>query len=284
MSIWIDLATAPFELAFVDVDGSRIRSLQLGEGEPLILLHGTSSHLEVFARNVRAYAEAGYRVHAIDMLGHGYSDKPMRDLEVADYVENLRRYIDVQQLGRVHLLGESLGGWVAAWFASEHPEYVRSLQLVSSGGTRAVPEIMRRIESTTLAAAEETDRGATYERLVKLFEDPAQLSDELVDVRYAIYHQPEFRAMLPHLLCMQRMDVRQRNLLRPDRMGRIAAPTRIFWGRHNPMGDVSEADGINDAIPGSTLHVFEQCGHFPQLEFPDEFNALSIEFLAGVRG
>jgi 2-hydroxy-6-oxonona-2,4-dienedioate hydrolase len=177
------------------------------------------------------------------------------------------------------LIGESLGGWVAAWFAAEHPERTRSLQLLASGGTRAVPAIMERIRTTTTLAATSPDVQYTRERIANLLADPATVDEDLVDARYRIYHQPEFVKMLPHLLCMQDMTVRQRNLLRPDRMGRISAPTRIYWGRHNPMGDVTEAEGIHAAIPGSELVIFEECGHFPQIEYPERFNEMAVEFL-----
>lgn len=279
MSVWGDLAGAPFRLEFVDAAGQATRSVQVGDGEPVVLLHGTSSHLEVYSRNVHPLADAGFAVHAIDMLGHGYSAKPDRDLEVPDYVRHVADYLDAIGAQRAHLIGESLGGWVAAWFAAEHPDRTRSLQLLASGGTRAVPAIMARIRTTTTLAVTSPDRGHTRDRIANLLADPSTVDEDLVDARFRIYHRPEFVTMLPHLLCMQDMTVRQRNLLRPDRMGRITAPTRIYWGRHNPMGDVTEAEGIHAAIPGSELTIFEGCGHFPQIEYPEEFNTMAVEFL-----
>ena len=282
MSIWTSLSDLPVTLDFIDVDGVRTRSLRVGKGPPVLFLHGTCSHLEVFAGNFAAYARAGLCAYAIDMLGHGYTDKPDHDYEVRDYVDHVRRYLDAVGIDRVHLVGEALGGWVAAWFASEHPGRTLSLQLVCSGGTRAVPEVMARIRATTERAVCEDDRSYTYERLATLFFDRTRLSDEIVEARYRIYHQAEFRRALPHLLCLQNMSVRQRNLLTPDRLERIAAPTLIFWGRSNPMGDVSEAESIQRAIPGSRLVIFDRCGHFPQLEYPDRFNQESIRFIEGV--
>jgi 2-hydroxy-6-oxonona-2,4-dienedioate hydrolase len=279
VSVWGDLAGAPFRLEFVPAAGMATRSLRVGDGEPVVLLHGTSSHLEVYSRNVHAIAAGGFAVHAIDMLGHGYSAKPDRDLEVPDYVRHVGDYLDAIGADSAHLIGESLGGWVAAWFAAEHPERTRSLQLLASGGTRAVPAIMDRIRTTTTLAATSPDRQHTRERIANLLADPATVDEDLVDARYRIYHRPEFVKMLPHLLCMQDMTVRRRNLLRPDRMGRITAPTAIYWGRHNPMGDVTEAEGIHAAIPGSRLTVFEGCGHFPQIEYPERFNDLAVKFL-----
>ena len=280
MSIWTRLGHRAFRVGFADAAGVATRVLRLGDGgEAVVLLHGTSSHLEVYAGNVGAYADAGYEVHALDMLGHGYTAPAKHDLEVPDYVAHLRDYLDACGLDRVHLVGESLGGWVAATFAGELPERVRSLQLVASGGTRAVPEVMRRIRETTTRAVQSPDRTLTRERLANLLIDPESVDEELVDVRYAIYHQPAFQAALPHLLCMQDMDVRTRNLLTPGRLARIGAPTLVHWGRHNPMGDVSEAEGIAAAVPGARLEIYEHCGHFPQIEYPEKFNGLSVGFL-----
>jgi len=282
LSIWTGLSDQPFRLAFVDAAGVRTRALQVGEGPMVLFLHGTTSHLEVFTPNVGEFARHGFAAHAMDMVGHGYSASAERDLEVPDYVRHVGDYLDAVGAERVHLIGESLGGWVAAWFASEHPDRVSSLQLVSSGGTLAVPEVMDRIRTTTTLAVTDPDPEHTRQRLAGLFFDPSHASPELVEARYRIYHRPAFQEALHHLLCMQDMQVRRRNLLTVERMTRISAPTQIFWGRFNPMGAVPEAEGIHSAIAGSRLTVFEECGHFPQLEYPDRFNAESISFLKEV--
>lgn len=280
MSIWTRLGHRPIRVEFADAAGVPTRVLRLGDGgEAVVLLHGTSSHLEVYAQNVGAYADAGFAVHAIDMLAHGFTGTVQRDLEVPDYVAHLKDYLDAAGIQRVHLVGESLGGWVAAWFAGQYPQRVTSLQLVASGGTRAVPEVMHRIRQTTTLAAQSPDRSLTRDRLANLLFDPESVDEELVDVRYEIYHRPSFQAALPHLLCMQDMDVRTRNLLTPERLGRIGAPTLVHWGRHNPMGDVSEAEGIARCVAGARLEIYEQCGHFPQIEYPEKFNDLSVAFL-----
>jgi 2-hydroxy-6-oxonona-2,4-dienedioate hydrolase len=284
VSLWTRLSGGPFAVEFTDAAGVSTRSLRGGDGtgDPVVLLHGTSSHLEVWAGNIRAYADAGFAPHALDMLGHGFTDPAGHDCEVPDYVRHLTDWLDARGLDRVHLVGESLGGWVAAWCASEHPDRVRSLQLVASGGTRAVPAVMRRIRETTTLAVTSDDRRHTRDRLADLLHDPESVDEELVDVRYAIYHQPEFQRNLPHLLCMQDPQIRARNLLTPERMARIPCPTLVVWGRHNPMGDVSEAQGIHTAVPDCSLEIFDDCGHFPQIEQPERFDELSVGFLEHV--
>ena len=113
--------------------------------------------------------------------------------------------------------------------------------------------------------------------------DVKNVSDELVEVRHRIYHQPDFVDNIDHLLCLQEMPVRQRNLLQPEDLAKITAPTLIVWGRNNPFGDVPEAAAMQSHIRGSSLELFDACGHWPQHEQPDRYNELSLAFLAANR-
>lgn len=286
MTFWTDLAGVPFEITWVDAGGLRTRSLQAGptSGEPVVFLHGTSGHLEAFIRNVPAFVAAGYRVHAIDMAGHGYTDSPGVDYEIPIYMTHLVDYLDAVGIESAHFVGESLGGWVSARLAIDHPERVRTLQLVAAGGTKANPVIMEKIKNSTTKAVLEDDIAFTRVRLELLMHDPVNVSDELVQTRHAIYHQPAFQKALPHLLAMQEMETRQRNLLTTEQMNAITAPTLVVWGRENPFGDVPEAQNMHDAIAGSRLELFEQCGHWPQHEHADRFNALSLDFIRSSAG
>jgi 2-hydroxy-6-oxonona-2,4-dienedioate hydrolase len=278
-TIWAELAGTDFRVTTVDAGGVPTRALQAGTGEPVVFLHGTSGHLEAFSRNIVPHVDAGFRVHAIDMLGHGYTAKPDYAYEIPRYVEHLVAYLDATGVARAHLVGESLGGWVAAWLASEQPQRVRSLQLVAAGGTKANPTVMARIKSSTTEAVERDDVALTRSRLELLMHDPADVSDELVAVRHAIYHQPDFRANLPNLLCLQEMEIRTRNLMTPERLARISVPTLVVWGHDNPFGDVPEARAMHEAIAGSELILYAECGHWPQHEHAAEYNAASIAFL-----
>jgi 2-hydroxy-6-oxonona-2,4-dienedioate hydrolase len=282
VTFWTTLTGTDFCLARVDAGGVPTRALVAGpaEGEPVVMLHGTSGHLEAFVRNVPAHARAGYRVHAIDMLGHGWTGNRGVPQEIPRYVEHLVGYLDAQGIGRAHLIGESLGGWVAAWLAGEQPDRVATLQLLAAGGTRAKPEVMERIRTSTRQAVLTDDVELTRQRLLLLMHDPADVSDELVQVRHAIYHAPDFVANIDNLLCLQEMEVRQRNLLTPDRLARIQAPTVVVWGHQNPFGDVPEARALADAITGARLLLYPECGHWPQYEHAAEYDQLSLAFLA----
>lgn len=278
-TIWNELAGLDFSVSTVDAGGVPTRALQAGEGEPVIFLHGTSGHLEAFVRNIRPHAEK-YAVHAIDMLGHGYTGKPDFPYEIPRYRDHLLAYLDAQGIERAHIVGESLGGWVGGRTAIDQPDRIASLQLLCAGGTVANPEVMERIRTSTRRAVETDAIDLTRQRLHLLMHDPADATEELVESRHAIYHQPDFVANIGNLLSLQEMDTRLRNILNPEDLAQITTPTLIVWGRNNPFGETPEAAAMHDNIPGSELVLFDECGHWPQHEKAAEYNPLSLEFLA----
>ncbi|HEY0484780.1 MAG TPA: alpha/beta hydrolase [Mycobacteriales bacterium] len=281
MTIWTDLSDLEYRVRFIDANGVRTRALQAGSGEPVLFLHGTSGHLEAFVRNIPAHAER-YACHAVDMLGHGYTDSVDEPYRIARYVRHILDYADAEGLDRFHIVGESLGGWVAGRLAADHPDRVGKITLVAPGGTVANPAVMERIKTSTRAAVESDDIELTRKRLHLLMFDPAKdVTEELVQVRHRIYHRPSFVGAIDRLLALQEMENRQPDLLSEEQMGRIQAPTLIVWGAENPFGEIPEATRMNKCIPGSALEVFERCGHWPQHEHSDRFNTLNLAHLAG---
>lgn len=106
-SFWLDLRGA--EVRFRDAGGHLTRSIETGTGEPVVLLHGISGHAETWVRNVGALAQ-GLRVHALDMLGHGFIAKPAIDYSVQALGEHVLGFLDAIGARRAHLVGQSLGG------------------------------------------------------------------------------------------------------------------------------------------------------------------------------
>ncbi|MEV8634933.1 alpha/beta fold hydrolase [Streptosporangium sp. NPDC051023] len=278
-TIWTELAGVDFRVTTVDAGGIPTRSLQAGTGEPVIFLHGTSGHLEAFARNIGDHARR-YTCHAIDMLGHGYTGKPDFPYEIPRYRDHLLAYMDANGIESAHIVGESLGGWVGARTAIDAPERVASLQLLCAGGTVANPQIMERIRTTTREAVTRDDVELTRARMRLLMADAEDATEELVAIRHTIYHRPDFVASIDNLLCLQNMETRVRNILRSEHLARITAPTLIVWGRDNPFGEVPEAAAMHEAIAGSELVLFDECGHWPQHEQAARYNEVSLAFLA----
>jgi 2-hydroxy-6-oxonona-2,4-dienedioate hydrolase len=221
-----------------------------------------------------------YACHAIDMLGHGYTGKPDYPYEIPRYRDHLLSYLDAAGIEKAHIVGESLGGWVGARTAIDNPDRIASLQLLCAGGTVANPTVMERVRTSTREAVSKDDIELTRARMRLLMANDEDATEELVEVRHAIYHQPEFVANIDNLLCLQNMEVRPRNVLRPEHLARIAVPTLVVWGRDNPFGEVPEATAMHEAIPSSELVLFDDCGHWPQHEQARLYNEVSLEFLA----
>ncbi|MDF2581884.1 MAG: putative hydrolase or acyltransferase of alpha/beta superfamily [Mycobacterium sp.] len=281
-SIWSDLQGVSFSQGYLDARGVRTRYLHAGDpSKPaLVLLHGSGGHAEAYVRNLEAHAEH-FSTWSIDMLGHGYTDKPGHPLEVAHYVDHLLAVFDAIGADKVYLSGESLGGWVAARAASDHPERVERLVLNTAGGSQADPEVMKRIITLSMAAAENPDWETVQARIKWLMADKSKGYDDIVASRQKVYQQPGFDAAMSDIMALQDPEIRARNLLGAAEYGAIKAPTLVLWTSDDPTADVSEGRRISEMIPGARFEVMPGCGHWPQYEDPKTFDRLHIDFLLG---
>ncbi len=281
-SFWTDLRAGSFGQGYLNAGGIRTRYLHAGERgkPPLILIHGTGGHAEAYTRNLVAHGEY-FDTYAIDLVGHGWSDKPLAPYEISVYVQHLRAVLDTLGFERAHLSGESLGGWVGARFALEFPDRVDRLVLNTTGGATLDLAVMERIKILSTAAVENPSWETIKARLAWLMADPAVVTDDLVACRQAIYAQPAMRAAMPHILCLQEPDIRRRNNLTDAQWAAIRAPTLVLWTDKDPTAAVSVGQRIAELIPNAQLEVMERCGHWPQFEDAPRFNALHIGFLNG---
>ncbi|MGW6277019.1 alpha/beta fold hydrolase [Kribbella sp. NPDC055071] len=280
-SIWAEISNTPHELRYVDVAGVRTRIVQAGSGPHLVLLHGTGGHLEAYARNLAPLA-AHFTVTAYDMVGHGWSDLPDQPYTIDVLAEHLVGLLDVLGIDRAHLSGESLGGWVAAWTASHHPDRVDGLILNTPGNIANKPEVMERLKASTMAAVTDPSDETVRRRVEWLFHDKSQVTDELVRLRQAVYTRPGYLRAIENTLVLQDPAVRRDYAWDSSWVSRIAAPTLLLWTSHDPTGGLDEAELLQSWIPRSRLHVIDDAGHWPQWEQPAEFLAAHVEFLRSV--
>jgi 2-hydroxy-6-oxonona-2,4-dienedioate hydrolase len=281
-SIWSDLQGVAFEQGYCDVRGTRTRYLHAGDpaSPTLVLLHGSGGHAEAYVRNLAAHAQH-FSTWSIDMLGHGYTDRPGHPLEIAHYVDHLLAFLDAIGAERAALSGESLGGWVVARAAADHPERVDRLVLNTAGGSQADPEVMARIRTLSMAAAEDPSWETVQARIRGLMADKSKGYDDIVASRQAVYRQPGFAAAMSDIMALQDPEIRARNLLGPAEYGAITAPTLVLWTSDDPTADVSEGRRIASMIPGSRFEVMEGCGHWPQYEDHKTFDRIHLDFLLG---
>ncbi|WP_416961358.1 alpha/beta fold hydrolase [Streptomyces sp. Agncl-13] len=278
IGIWGELSDVEHELSFVDVSGVRTRVLRAGAGPELILLHGTGGHLEAYARDIAGLA-ADFRVTAYDMVGHGWSDLPDRPYTIDVLSDHLLGLMDELGIDSAHLSGESLGGWVTAWTAAYHPDRVERLVLNTPGNIANKPEVMVRMRESTLAAVRDPSDETVRRRVEFLFHDTSMVTDELVNLRRAVYGRPGFLRAIENTLVLQDPEVRKEFAWNPSWVGGITAPTLLLWTDHDPTGGLDEAAMLQGWLPDARLHVIEGAGHWPQWEKPAEFLRAHRDFL-----
>lgn len=279
-SVWSDLQGVAFEQGYLDASGVRTRYLRAGDpAKPvLVLLHGSGGHAEAYVRNLAAHAEH-FWTWSVDMLGHGYTDKPGHPLEIGHYVAHLMDVLDAIGADIASISGESLGGWVAARAAIDHPDRVGRLVLNTAGGSQADPEVMKRIITLSMAAVENPSWETVQARIKWLMADKTKDYDDIVASRQRIYRLPGFVDAMRDIMALQDPQIRARNLLGPADYGKITAPTLVVWTSDDPTADVEEGKRIASMIPGARFELMPGCGHWPQYEDPETFNRLHLEFL-----
>ena len=281
-SLWSDLTGTAFSQGFLDAGGIRTRYLASGppDGPLLLLLHGTGGHAESYIRNLAALG-AHFRTVAIDFMGHGWSDKPAGSYEIADYAAHVIAVIRAHGRERAMLSGESVGGWVTSHLAIHHPRYVERIVLNCTGGWAAHADVMARLKNQYLAAISAPTPEYIRSRLEAMVFDKSIIPEDMVEARRRIYADPAFAAVMPRLLCLREMDVRQRNLLTESQYNTITAPTLVLWTSNHATYSVAEGRQIASMIPGAVFAVMDHCAQWPQFENPDLFNRHHIAFLKG---
>lgn len=278
MTIWNELADLEFKLYYVDANGVKTRVLEAGEGEPLILLHGTGGHIEAYAKNMQGLSKH-FRVLVIDMLGHGYTDKPDKPYGIDSYSDHLLDFIKAMDLSKPYISGESLGGWVAAWFAAHNPGYAKALVLNTPGNVNSDPEVMERLKNSTINAVVNANYENVKKRLEWLMYDKSVVTDELIENRRQIYTQPSYQKAVYNIVYLQEIEARKQYIWDPSWCGKIDVPTLLVWTDHDPTSSVEQAGPIKDMIPGAELQVINDAGHWPQWEQVEEFNKTLTDFM-----
>src|SRR6476620_7514562 len=127
---WSELSGVPLSQHMVDAGGIETRVLEAGEESlpTLVLMHGTGGHAEAYLRNIRELSK-DFHLIAFDFVGHGWSDAPDMPYTLDVYSSHLEELLSTLGIARCHLSGESLGGWVAAWYAAHSPERIDRLVL-----------------------------------------------------------------------------------------------------------------------------------------------------------
>lgn len=266
----------------VEVDGTRIHYNDAGDGEPLIMLHGSgpgASGWSNFHRNVDALAQA-HRVLCMDMPGWGRSDPREKGIDfLAWFADKVCGFMDALDIDRASLVGNSLGGMVAMKLALDRPERVDKLVLMGApvgfplfgdSFTPAIQDIVGFYEG----------EGPSLERLRsfadKFVYDRSALTDDLLEQRLAaamrfVDHPP---------MRFGKGDVMEPLWSHPA-LGALPHDVLLIWGREDKVVPLDRGFSVLTRIPKARLVVLPHCGHWAQWEHAAEFNRLVGAFLEG---
>jgi len=243
----------------------KFKFIEIGEGEPLVLLHGLFGALSNFKDLIDHFSQTHKVV--VPML-------PLFDLDifhttVGGLEKHVHKFIELRGYDNIHLLGNSLGGHVALVHILKHPERIKSLILTGSSGLF------------------ENGMGDTYPKRgdkeyirnkTKLtFYDPAMATDELVDEVFEITNN---RLKVIKIIALAKSAIRN-NL--GEELSQIKQSTCLIWGDNDTITPPFVGREFNKLIPNSELHIIDKCGHAPMMEVPGEFNKILDGFLTRMK-
>ncbi len=232
-----------------------------GQGQVLMLLHGLFGALSNWEAVVNHYSKH-FRV-IIPMLP--IYEMPIKEAGLEGLREFTERFVEMKKLGKMMIMGNSLGGHVAILYTLKNPTKVTKLVLTGSSG----------LFENTMGGSYPRRGSYDYirERVAYTFYDPNVASKELVDEVF------ETTKSIPK--CMRIVAIAksaQRNNLAPE-LPKIAVPTLLVWGLNDTITPPMVGHEFNRLIPNSELKFIDKCCHAPMMEHPDKFNEMVQDFL-----
>jgi pimeloyl-ACP methyl ester carboxylesterase len=254
----------------VRTNGLEIAYERVGEGPPLILVHGGGDDGRVWQPQLAALADE-FTVVAWDEPGAGRSSDLPAGFGLAEYAHCLTALIETIALGPAHVVGLSWGGTVVQELYRHHPEHVATLILVDTyaGWRGSLPEeeVRARVEGVhRMLAAPTEEFDPTYPGLFA--GDPPA---EFVPLLEHMARNARRESLRTAVLVMAEADQR-------DLLPHIAVPTLLIWGEQDVRSPLRVAREFEQAIPDARLVVIPDCGHVSNLEQPERFNEAVREF------
>lgn len=242
----------------------KFKFIEVGEGEPLVLLHGlfgalsNFSHLVEYFKNTHKVVVPLLPLFELDLL----------NTTVGGLQKFVKKFIEQRQYHNIHLLGNSLGGHVALVYILKNPERVKSLILTGSSGLFE--------NGMGDSYPKRGDKEYIRKKTQLTFYDPAMATDELVDECFEITNN---RLKVIKIISLAKSAIRN-NL--GEEISGITQPTCLIWGNNDTITPPFVAKEFQRLIPNSELHFIDKCGHAPMMEVPAEFNEILKGFLSRV--
>jgi len=258
---------------FITTYGAKIHYVEAGSGAPVILIHGLADNVAIWDPVIPALA-ARFRVIALDQIGFGRSDKPLLNYRVSTLVDFLDVFLTELKIERASLVGNSLGGWVAAAYALAHPERVERLVLSDAAGYVALTKTM---DSRALRALRVASRDDIRYLGPLAFHDKRFYQDVDTAFKERVTAGDSY-TVAQVLDSMIRGDDALDNKLQT-----LKQPTLVLWGREDKLIPLSFGEQFHREIVNSRLRIIDNCGHMPQLECPNEFSAAVLKFFSDTK-
>jgi 2-hydroxy-6-oxo-6-(2'-carboxyphenyl)-hexa-2,4-dienoate hydrolase len=284
---------------YIDVNGIRTRYFDKGKGDGLLLIHGgqagATSNAQVWQQNFD-YLSKYFHVYAIDRLGQGYTDNPKTDKDYEEYyqrvVEHVYGFIKAVGIKKVHLVGQSQGGWPVTRIALDHPEIVKSVVNMDSGIAPEDPLARSMPFMMYIMFYVNPPEGATPESLHRSSEmwsySMNNITDKKVQGSYRIMRLPKIiearKQMIKYNMSPAHPSFKalRKQAHEEIKAGKLKVPSLVIWGYNDPSMHYQVGLELYKYMSAGTfdsqLHVFNNCGHSPYIEYPELFNRLIVNF------
>ena len=269
---------------FVQVGSVKTRYWEMGNSKrTLILIHGAGGSAEFWYYNLPVLARK-YRAIAVDMVGSGRSDKPFACYSLPFQAQFIRDFMRVMGIESATIVGHSMGGGTALQLALMEPERVEKLVLVGSFGLGREVAVSARLATLPFAVRSLQPSPSVMRPMLRQnVYDVNAVPEEWIELRYSVFALPGRKEPL---IQMARSNLNLRGVKASvyraivDNLHRIQAPTLVVWGKNDRIIPVTHAHVAVKRLPNAVqLCLFEQCGHYPHLEYPTQFNQAVLEFL-----
>jgi|TARA_Y100000385_G_scaffold291457_1_gene369586 pimeloyl-ACP methyl ester carboxylesterase len=236
--------------------------IEIGEGRPLIILHGLMGGLSNFSGVTEFFNKKGYKVILPDLPLYS---KPLLSTNVKTFAEYIKNFIDTKGYNDVVLLGNSLGGHIGLLYTKLYPAKVKGLILTGSSGL---------YESAMGSGyTKRSDYEVMKAKVQEVFYDPEVATKELVDEVYATVND---RNKLIKTLAIAKSAIRH-NMAKD--LPNITTPSCIIWGKNDIVTPPDVGEEFNRLLPDSELFWIDKCGHAAMMEHPDTFNKIVFDWL-----
>lgn len=238
------------------------RYIEVGEGTPIIVLHGLMGGLSNFDSVTNYFGNNGYKIVIPELPIYTMS---LVKTNVKSFANYLKDFIDFKGFDEVILLGNSLGGHIGLYHTKLYPEKVKALIITGSSGL---------YESAMGGGyTKRSDYEVIKKKAQDVFYDPAVATKEIVD---EVYETVNDRNKLVKTLAIAKSAIRH-NMA--NDLPKMHTQTCIIWGKNDNVTPPEVAEEFHELLPNSDLFWIDKCGHAAMMEHPDEFNVILNKWL-----